>query len=143
MRLIILGLILGLLCGYFLPFQLPVSWSKYISVALLAGLDSVVGGARAGVENKFDFGVFGSGFLMNLLLAAGFTFTGDILGADLYMAAVITFGMRVFINCSGIRRALLGRKNEGSVLDSVVDAGSAGSGSSVKTVPGAAKSASI
>lgn len=107
MLLIILGLIFGLLLGYVLPWDFPVAAAKYVSVAFLAGLDSVVGGTRAGLENKFKFGIFFSGFFINLLLAAGITWVGDMLGVEIYQAAVVTFGVRVFINLGYIRRDLL------------------------------------
>ena len=112
MLLIILGLILGLLMGYLLPYQFPVAAAKYISVAFLAGLDSVIGGTRAGLENKFRFGIFFSGFFVNLLLAAGITWVGDMLGVEIYQAAVVTFGVRVFINLGYIRRDLLNQNKD-------------------------------
>lgn len=107
MLLIILGLLLGLLIGFVMPFQLPVIAAKYVSVSFLAGLDSVLGGARAGLENKFRFGVFTSGFFVNLLLAAALTWVGDCLGVEIYQAAIVTFGMRIFLNLGYIRRDLL------------------------------------
>lgn len=39
----VLGLILGLAIGWFSPFSVPVEYSKYLSVAILAALDSVLG----------------------------------------------------------------------------------------------------
>ncbi len=87
MLLVIVGLLVGLLIGWVLPFQIPVSAAKYVSVAFLAGLDSIVGGTRSGLENKFNFSVFVSGFIVNLLLAAGLTWVGDALGVEIYQAA--------------------------------------------------------
>ncbi|MEW6279474.1 MAG: small basic family protein [Candidatus Eremiobacterota bacterium] len=108
--LVLLGLLLGFLIGFYLiPFQLPFTISKYSSVAFLAGLDSVLGGARAGIENKFDFTLFTSGFITNTLLAVFLTLAGDVLGVDLYLAAVVTFGVRIFQNLAYIRRDLIGR----------------------------------
>ncbi|MBQ7501468.1 small basic family protein [bacterium] len=98
--------------GYLLPYQFPVAAAKYISVAFLAGLDSVIGGTRAGLENKFRFGIFFSGFFVNLLLAAGITWVGDMLGVEIYQAAVVTFGVRVFINLGYIRRDLLNQNKD-------------------------------
>jgi small basic protein len=106
---ILVGLVLGLLIGLALPYQLPLASSKYISVAFLAGLDSVLGGTRAGIERKFDIVVFVTGFATNLTLAALLTLVGDALGVDIYLAAVVTFGARIFQNLAYIRRDLLGR----------------------------------
>ncbi len=50
MALPILGLIIGLVIGTFLPVSMPIEYAKYLSVALLASLDSVFGGLRAGSE---------------------------------------------------------------------------------------------
>jgi small basic protein len=103
----ILGLILGILAGTLMPFQLPPVYSKYVSVSFLAGLDSVLGATRAGLERKYDFSTFVSGFTINVLLAALLTYVGDRLGVDLYLAAVVTFGMRIFGNLGYIRRDLI------------------------------------
>ncbi|MBQ7528724.1 small basic family protein [bacterium] len=119
MILIILGTIIGLLIGFFLPFQIPVVAVKYVSVSFLSGLDSVIGGTRAGLENKFDFGVFTGGFFVNLLLAAALTWIGDLLGVDIYQAAIVTFGMRIFINLSYIRRDLFEQIAESSILETI------------------------
>lgn len=107
--LVALGLLLGLLIGFYLPYSLPFTVSKYVGVAFLAGLDSVLGGTRAGVENKFDFVLFTSGFISNTLLAVFLTLAGDVLGVDLYLAAVVTFGVRIFQNLAYIRRDLIRR----------------------------------
>ncbi len=120
MVLVIVGLLVGLLIGWVLPFQIPVSAAKYVSVAFLAGLDSIVGGTRSGLENKFNFSVFASGFVVNLLLAAGLTWVGDALGVEIYQAAIVTFGMRIFVNLGYIRRDLLKQKTEPSVIESVI-----------------------
>ena len=120
MILVIVGLLVGLLIGWVLPFQIPVSAAKYVSVAFLAGLDSIVGGTRSGLGNKFNFSVFVSGFVVNLLLAAGLTWVGDALGVEIYQAAIVTFGMRIFVNLGYIRRDLLKQKSEPSVIESVI-----------------------
>ncbi len=110
---VVVGLLLGVVFGMWLPYQLPVALSKYVSVAILAGLDSVIGGTRAGMENRFDPVVFASGFVANALLAVLVTWIGVVLGADLYLAAAVTFGIRIFGNLGPIRRHLLGRPHVG------------------------------
>jgi len=94
------------------PYQIPVSLSRYVSVGILAGLDSVIGGTRAGMETRFDTLVFASGFVVNTILAVLVTWIGVVLGADLYLAAVVTFGMRIFTNLGAVRRLILGRKSQ-------------------------------
>lgn len=105
----ILGLCIGLVIGMIMPFGIPLEYSKLMSVALLASLDSVFGGLRAGTEDKFNDTVFITGFFTNALLAAALVFVGDRLGIDLYLVALIAFGIRIFQNLAIIRRYFLGK----------------------------------
>lgn len=105
--LIILSLLLGLFIGFQLPIAIPIIFAKYLSIAVLAVLDSVFGGIRAYMEDVFDTVVFVSGFITNALLAAGLAYIGDRLGVELYIAAVVAFGVRIFQNLAIIRRYLL------------------------------------
>lgn len=107
MALPIAGLIIGLLLGMAFPFSVPVEYAKFMSVALLASLDSVFGGLRAGAEEKFDNTVFITGFFTNALLAAGLVYIGERLGIDLYYVALLAFGLRIFQNLAIIRRYFL------------------------------------
>jgi small basic protein len=86
---------------------LPQAYAKYMSVAALAALDSVFGGIRSAMEDHFDQSIFVTGFFSNALLAAGLAFAGERLGIDLYLAAVVAFGVRIFQNLGVIRRHLL------------------------------------
>lgn len=101
------GLGLGALIGLYIPVALPQDYAKYMSVAALAALDSVFGGIRAAFEDKFDQEIFVTGFFSNALLAAGLTYIGDRLAIDLYLAAVVAFGVRLFQNLAIIRRYIL------------------------------------
>ncbi len=114
---VLVGLLVGIIVGTWLPYQVPVALSRYVSVAILGGLDSVVGGTRAGFDGRFDTVVFTSGFVVNTFLAVLVTWLGVVLGADLYLAAVVTFGLRIFKNLGAVRRYLLKRPaQEPSVL---------------------------
>jgi len=78
---------------------------EYIGVATLAGIDTVFGGLRAGLEGRFRNDLFLSGFFVNILLAVGLVALGFAIGVEeLYLAAVITLGGRLFLNLSLIRR---------------------------------------
>ncbi len=103
----ILGLIVGLVLGWSSPLALPTAYARYMSVAVLAALDSVFGGMRAGLEDNFDNRVFISGFFSNTLLAAVLAYIGERLGVELYTAALFAFGVRLFQNLAIIRRHLL------------------------------------
>ena len=102
-----IGLAAGVLIGLKIPLFLPQIYAKSMSVAALAAFDSVFGGIRAAQENHFDNKIFLTGFFSNALLAAGLAFVGDRLGIDLYLAAVVAFGVRLFQNLAIIRRHLL------------------------------------
>lgn len=104
------GFIAGFgLTYWLLPGGVSAEIANYLSVAVLAGLDAVFGGIRAGVEKRFRSDVFISGFLVNMPLAAGLVWLGSVIGVELYLAAVVTFGWRIFTNLSVIRRHLLER----------------------------------
>lgn len=82
-----------------------MEYSQYLSLAVLASLDSVCGGIRAGVERRFRGDVFLTGFLVNMILAVGLVWFGTMIGVtDLWLAAVVTLGGRIFLNLSVIRR---------------------------------------
>lgn len=105
----ILGLILGTFLGSNISFQLPPIYTKYMSIAVLASLDSVFGGLKAIFEDTFDGLTLLTGFFTNALLAALLAYLGDRLGVDLYYAAVFAFGVRIFQNLAAIRHHSLTR----------------------------------
>ncbi len=109
MLLPLLGLILGIVLGFVLPFNIPLIYSSYMSIAVLAALDSVFGGIRASLEGTFDTNIFISGFFGNAILAAFLAYVGDRLGVPLYYAAIFAFGTRLFENFAIIRRYFLGK----------------------------------
>ena len=51
--------------------------------------------------------VFISGFIVNAIIAVLLTFIGDRLGLDLYLVALLAFGLRIFDNVALIRRHFL------------------------------------
>jgi len=102
-----IGLFLGVAVGLNVPLVLPQAYGKYLGLAMLAALDSVFGGVRASIEDRFDNTIFLSGFFANSLLAAGLVYMGDQLGIELSIAAIVAFGVRLFQNLGAIRRRLL------------------------------------
>lgn len=103
----LLGLIIGVVLGLISSVHISPLYVNYMAVAILAALDSVFGGIRSGLEGKFNNNIFISGFFTNALLAALLTYLGDKLGVNLYLAATVGFGMRLFQNLAIIRRLLL------------------------------------
>ncbi len=100
----VVGLILGFALIYGTGITVPSQYASYLSLATLAGLDSIFGGVRAALEGKFHDDIFLSGFFVNTILAGVLAWVGDQLGVNLLFAAVVVLGGRIFLNLSLIRR---------------------------------------
>lgn len=107
----IIAMIVGLVAGIFLGFALnityPTEYSFYITMGLLAALDSMLGAARAHLDGKYNNVIFITGFVANAIMAGLLAFLGDKLGVPLYYAAILIFGGRLFQNLAVIRRLLI------------------------------------
>jgi len=114
----ILGFLAGIAFIYVGDIRLSQDYSVYLAVAAIAGLDSVFGAVRAGLEHTFDPMIFVTGFLFNAVFACLLVYLGNLIGVELYLAAVILQGGRVLLNFSHIRRHLLGKLHYSSVKDS-------------------------
>lgn len=105
----LIGLLVGLIIGSVFSIAIPVELTRYTAIGILGALDSVLGAVRADMEGQYDNLVFVTGFFANALLAVLLTLLGDRLGVELYYAAVVAFGVRMFNNLAIIRRLLLTR----------------------------------
>lgn len=103
----IAGLLLGVILGFLFSVEIPLGVVKYTAIAILAAIDTILGGLRARLEERFDLPIFVSGFFANTFFAAMLTAIGDLLGVDIYLGAVIAFSIRIFGNVGFIRRDLL------------------------------------
>jgi small basic protein len=108
----VLGLLIGLMLGMAFAITIPAEYSRYTAMAILAALDSLLGAVRAELYGEFDNRIFVTGFFANIVLAGGLTFLGDRLGVELYIAAIVAFGVRLFNNLAIVRRQLLKRMRE-------------------------------
>ena len=66
---ILAGLALGVVVGFYIPFTYPANYSLYMSVAILATIDSIFGAVKSGLNGKYDNLIFATGFIGNALLA--------------------------------------------------------------------------
>ena len=107
MLLPLVGLLLGVAAGIILNVNVSYELSRYSAVAILAALDSVLGAVRAELDGVYDNRIFVSGFITNAIVAVLLTFIGDRLGLDLYLVALLAFGLRIFDNVALIRRHFL------------------------------------
>lgn len=106
----VLGLLLGIFLGLISGLQIPPAYSQYLSIAILAAIDSMVGAWLSFLQKTFNSSIFFSGFFINALFAALLTWIGNLLGVDLSLATIIVFGTRIFSNSAAIRRLLLTKR---------------------------------
>ncbi|MCX7832490.1 MAG: small basic family protein [Actinobacteria bacterium] len=104
---ILAGVTAGVLLGVFVTLEIPAVIARYVSIALLASFDTLIGGLKSYLKKEFDEWIFVSGFLANSLLAAFISYLGDRLGIELYLAVLLVFGMRIFQNLAELRHALI------------------------------------
>ena len=107
---IFLAIVVGCLIGILLGVNAPIisyTYSSYLAIAIIAALDSVLGGIASVLNEKFDLSIFISGFFGNAILSMLLTFLGEKLNVDIYLAAIIVFVGRMFTNLSIIRRYFL------------------------------------
>ena len=104
-----IGLVIGIIAGIYCPFSIPPEYARLLAVAVMAGLDAVLGGIRASMASNYDTDVFISGCFINGLLGAFLCYAGNMIGIDLYMVAILIFGMRIFQNIGVIRRLYMGK----------------------------------
>jgi small basic protein len=116
MWLMVLFLGLGVGLGLLSDFSIPAIYSNYLSLAILAAFDTLLGGIRAHFEHVFNQYIFVTGFFFNITLAIILTFIGEQLGVDLYLAAVFAFGWRLFQNIAIIRRRLFDKWQQQKAL---------------------------
>lgn len=100
---IVVGCVIGALIGMNAPV-ISYTYSSYLSIAIIAALDTVFGGISAVINRNFDLKIFLSGFFGNAILAIALTYLGERLNVDIYLAAIVVFVGRMFTNLAIIRR---------------------------------------
>lgn len=100
---ILISCMLGLIVGANAP-MISYTYSSYLAIAIIAALDSVFGGIASVINKRFDMKIFISGFFGNAILAILLTMLGEKLNVDIYLAAIVVFVWRMFMNLGIIRR---------------------------------------
>lgn len=108
---IMIGCILGVIVGVNAPI-IAYTYSSYLAIAIIAALDSVFGGITGVLKGNFDFKVFISGFFCNAILSILLTYLGNKLNVDIYLAAIVVFVGRMFINLTIIRKYYIDKWSE-------------------------------
>ncbi len=109
----IIGLLVGVLFAFVLRLgPIPGTMGQYLAISCLAGLDTVCGGIRSALEQKFRSDVFITGFFSNCLIAFFLSWLGDKILINLFLAVALVLGGRIFNNLSLIRRFMLTKWND-------------------------------
>jgi small basic protein len=100
-------------------FSAGETFTRYSAVAIVAGLDTLIGGFRAWMTDSFDSAIFTSGFVVNILLALGLVGLGEYMGLEtgfgdsrisvMMIAAVVVFSARILNNLTTLRRLMIER----------------------------------
>ena len=104
----VICVILGCIVGAFMP-TVGYEYSKYLAIAIMAALDSIIGAFAAKTQEKYDINIFITGFFLNAIIAILFTMIGQNLDVDIYLAAIFVFVYRIFNNLSVIRRFFIAK----------------------------------
>ena len=108
----LLGLLTGVIIGLSFSFTVPADYSRYTGMAILAAMDSILGAIVAELDGRYENDIFVAGLFTNMLLAGTLTYLGDRLGVELYFAAIVAFGARMFNNLAIVRRHFVTRLRE-------------------------------
>lgn len=103
---VLIGCILGAIIGLCSPV-ISYTYSSYLSIAIIAALDTVFGGLASLAKKNFDLKIFLSGFFGNSILSIALTYLGNKLNVDIYLAAIVVFVGRMFTNLAILRRYYL------------------------------------
>ena len=105
----VLGLIFGIVVGVLIDPTVPTWLQPFLPVAVVAGLDALLGAGRAWLEGTFQDRVFVMSFFWNVVVACLLVFLGTQLGVGSAMttAVVVVLGIRIFSNTASIRRLIL------------------------------------
>lgn len=100
---ILIGCVAGVLIGINAP-MISYTYSSYLAIAIIAAVDSVFGGITSVINRNFNLKIFVTGFFGNAILAILLTILGQKLNVDIYLAAIVVFVGRMFVNLAIIRR---------------------------------------
>jgi len=99
----LVGIVLGIITGAFLPLDIAPEYSRYTAVAILAILDSLIGAICAQTKKEFNVGNFIFSLIFYVFLTAFFVYLGDKLNLDLYLGVIVVFMFRIMQNIGVLR----------------------------------------
>ena len=107
---ILICIAIGIFTG--LNLEISMTYAKLISVAIIACLDSVLGGFIASINKQFRFSEFLTSFFGNAIVTIILVFLGEKLNVDIYLGAVVVFTAKILDNLSKLRKIAVNRMQE-------------------------------
>lgn len=104
---VLISIVLGIFTG--LNVEIPYIYAKYISVAIIACMDSALGAFIANINKKFKFSEFLTGFFGNAIISMLLVYLGEKMDIDIYLAAIIVFTFKILNNISELRKVVLSK----------------------------------
>ncbi len=98
------GLIAGIILGSLV--EISVTGGEVLAVMLLAAADAVVGGFCAKFRAEFSDTKLLGGFFVNVVFAAALLILGKIFGVEMYLVALVAFGLRIFKNLTALKNRI-------------------------------------
>lgn len=107
MKITIASIFAGLVIGYIIPLKIPESIAFYVTIVIIIGLESILGGIYSKMQGNFEIKAYFAEFFGNVLLASLIVFIGQTIKLNLISAVVVVFGIKIFNIFSEIRKILL------------------------------------
>ena len=107
LAILLVTIIALLIASLFLPVTLPYQLAPYVAVGFLTVLDSLFGALRSDLMGDFNWAIFWSGVLFNIVVGVAIAYLGFLLGLELYLGVVVFYTWRLIENIRAIRYTML------------------------------------
>ncbi len=107
----LVGIVIGIAIGLYIPLVFSGAFGTYISVVILATLDTIFRAFEKDLKQDLNLLVMLSEYLFDISLVILLVFMGNRLGLPLYYAAIFVFGVRLF-NSVKVMRLYIFDKNK-------------------------------
>jgi len=106
-RYIVFGLLIGILLGFIVPFNISLINEKILLILILAGLDVIFAGINAKLLKQFDYLLFTNEFILNSILSVGLVCLGNVMGLDLFSTVSLVLILKVFYNLNKLTKTIV------------------------------------
>lgn len=105
----LLGCAAGIIIALFFNINIPMEYTVYTGVAILAALDAAIGALVSVKEKKFEPKKFFCDIIFNITASILLVFLGKNIGLELSLAAIVLFGAKILKKISIFRKFLLNK----------------------------------